>query len=256
MRHWLHLDRENRHPGLRLRIKFSHTRGPPLSRATSLHIPPRIMGVDIKRGSYSEKHRPLRAPEGGEHLTFACQPHPGGRRQTDIVLAAHACDTATDDAIAHRNICQCRQGRFERAVLPSSPQRCAAARGCRLRCRPLMRHGILHERTADIVTDAFRRAGLADHGLSARRSWSLHQPGTHRPQPHDSCRRRRAGGRCIVRVRVRGNARFLAGDPLSRKRVPGVNALLASFGKVLPRPAARPDRPHLCRNWHAFRDEP
>jgi hypothetical protein len=68
-----------------------------------------------------------------------------------LALSLHACDTATDEAIAKGILwgsrwilaapC-CQHELHDRLEAPA--------------LRPMLRHGILKERTADIVTDAFR----------------------------------------------------------------------------------------------------
>ena len=77
----------------------------------------------------------------------------------DIVLALHACDTATDDAIAQAVRSEarllmcvpCCHHALNDAIRPAGP---AAV------LRPVLRHGILHQRAADLVTDAFRALAL------------------------------------------------------------------------------------------------
>ena len=77
----------------------------------------------------------------------------------DIVIALHACDTATDDAIA-------QAVRSEARLLLSAPcchhdlNKAIRSEGPAAVLRPLLRHGILKERTADLVTDAFRALAL------------------------------------------------------------------------------------------------
>jgi hypothetical protein len=68
------------------------------------------------------------------------------------VLALHACDTATDEAIA--------QGiRWNARLILCAPC-CHHDLNAQLRAKdpfgPVLRHGILKERMADILTDAFR----------------------------------------------------------------------------------------------------
>ena len=72
-------------------------------------------------------------------------------QQPDIVLSLHACDTATDDALALAiqhdvrlilSVPCCHQylnSKIEADVM-----------------RPILRHGIMRQRTADILTDSFR----------------------------------------------------------------------------------------------------
>lgn len=73
----------------------------------------------------------------------------------DIVLALHACDTATDEALA-------RGIRWQSKVIVSVPccqhdlQEQLDHRPSHGAFRPIERHGILKERFGDILTDAFR----------------------------------------------------------------------------------------------------
>ncbi len=77
----------------------------------------------------------------------------------DLVLALHACDTATDDALA-------RAVRWRAPVIVAAPcchhdiQRQLAANPPRDPHRLITRHGILSERLADVLTDALRAAVL------------------------------------------------------------------------------------------------
>ena len=82
----------------------------------------------------------------------------------DVLIALHACDTATDDAIA--------QGITARAALivvapcchkEISPQLTAPAV-----LAPALRHGIFHERQAEFVTDALRTLLLEWAGYDTR----------------------------------------------------------------------------------------
>ena len=76
------------------------------------------------------------------------------------MLALHACDTATDEAIAQA----IRSGGETPALsVPCCHHDLNAnirAEGPAEVLRPLLRHGILRERTADLVTDAFRALAL------------------------------------------------------------------------------------------------
>ncbi|MEZ5094064.1 SAM-dependent methyltransferase [Nocardioides sp.] len=80
----------------------------------------------------------------------------------DVVLALHACDTATDDALA-------RAVTWGAPVILAAPC-CHHDLAAQLRARPesasslLTRDGILRERFADTLTDALRSALLRDTG--------------------------------------------------------------------------------------------
>lgn len=73
------------------------------------------------------------------------------KTQPDVVLSLHACDTATDEAIA--------QGiRWQGSVILAAPC-CQHELHDQVQhpdFQPVLRHGILKQRTADILTDTFR----------------------------------------------------------------------------------------------------
>jgi SAM-dependent methyltransferase len=123
-----------------------------------LSLPARITGVDVNeeviRKSVERSER-----LGAEGIAFACSRIRGIDARPDIVLALHACDTATDEAIA-------QAVRSEAKLLLSVPC-CHHDLNAQIRAegpadvlRPLLRHGILRERAADLVTDAFRALAL------------------------------------------------------------------------------------------------
>ncbi|MGQ5259534.1 class I SAM-dependent methyltransferase [Micromonospora sp. ZYX-F-536] len=84
----------------------------------------------------------------------------------DLVLALHACDTATDEALA-------RAVRWEARWVLAAPC-CHHDLATQLRAHPapspyelLTRQGILRERFADVLTDALRAGLLRVHGYRA-----------------------------------------------------------------------------------------
>jgi hypothetical protein len=81
----------------------------------------------------------------------------------DILVALHACDTATDDALA--------QGVRGGATLILTAPCCHKEVRAQLRppevVREVLRHGILAEREAEIVTDGLRALLLEMHGYRA-----------------------------------------------------------------------------------------
>jgi hypothetical protein len=118
--------------------------------------PARMVGIDV-RGDLLDRHRQTARSLGWEHLTFEkntiaefvpCGP-------PDITLALHACDTATDEALA--------QGIGQGSRVIISVPCCHHNLQAQLRhhhapepFRPLFRHGILAERQGDLLTDGFR----------------------------------------------------------------------------------------------------
>lgn len=125
-----------------------------------LNLDAHVTGVDLK-ADLMARHRETAKKMGWDHLTFET-----GRIEDyqtkanpDIVAALHACDTATDDAIAKgifwgsrviicAPCCQHElQAQMARASLPES-------------MASVLGHGILFERMGDILTDTFRAAIL------------------------------------------------------------------------------------------------
>lgn len=127
-----------------------------------------VVGVDVRedqRRRNSELAERLGCAErvrfmAGTILDAPVDPPP------DLVLALHACDTATDEALA-------RAVRWNAQWVLAAPC-CHHDLAAQLRGRPapspydlLTRHGILRERFADALTDALRAALLRLHGYRA-----------------------------------------------------------------------------------------
>lgn len=82
----------------------------------------------------------------------------------DVLMALHACDTATDDALAKGVQARARM----LIVAPCCHKELSAQLGTPPGLGPVMRHGILHERQAELVTDGLRAALLEWAGYEAR----------------------------------------------------------------------------------------
>ena len=82
----------------------------------------------------------------------------------DLLVSLHACDTATDEAIA----AGVRLGAEAIVVAPCCHHE-LAAQIARREKDALLRHGLLLGRQADLVTDALRAAALEIAGLPRRR---------------------------------------------------------------------------------------
>jgi SAM-dependent methyltransferase len=126
----------------------------------------RTVGIDV-RADLVERNTGLARRLGLAGLTFAVgtieQADPG-LREIDVVLALHACDTATDDALA-------RAVRWRVPLLLAAPcchhdvqrqlaQRQAGGHPVPHPYTALTRYGILRERFADLLTDALRASAL------------------------------------------------------------------------------------------------
>ena len=129
--------------------------------------PAEMVGVDLKSdllAAQAEKCAAL----GWQDLTFQASPIGEYNPATppDIVLALHACNTATDDALA--------QGiRWQSKLIFSAPcchhhlQEQLQRQGPAGPFAPVFRHGILRERLGDILTDSFRALILRIMGYRA-----------------------------------------------------------------------------------------
>jgi SAM-dependent methyltransferase len=129
-------------------------------------LPVRVVGVDSKAQAERDNTRVATELGLADRATFV-QAEIGSVElpgtQPDVVLALHACDTATDDALA-------RAVRWEAPLVLAAPC-CHHDVAAQLRQRRseapntlLVRDGILRERFADTLTDALRAGILRDHG--------------------------------------------------------------------------------------------
>jgi SAM-dependent methyltransferase len=123
-----------------------------------LKRPATILGVDVN-DAVIRKSIERAETIGAAGLSFACGTIGSIDATADIVIALHACDTATDDALA-------QAVRSEAKLILAAPcchkhlnRQLKAAGPCEV-LRPILRHGILHERAADLLTDAFRALAL------------------------------------------------------------------------------------------------
>jgi SAM-dependent methyltransferase len=126
-------------------------------------LPVHLTGVDVKQ--QSSDHNTSVAGSLGVAADFVVGSIAGVslERAPDVVLALHACDTATDEALA-------RAVEWEAALVLAAPC-CHHDIAAQLRKAPtpapytmLTRHGILRERFADTLTDALRASILRLQG--------------------------------------------------------------------------------------------
>jgi SAM-dependent methyltransferase len=126
-------------------------------------LPVRLTGVDVRE--QSREHNSSVATELGVDAEFVVGTITGARLDLDpeVVLALHACDTATDEALA-------RAVEWDASLVLAAPC-CHHDIAAQLRRNPtpapyamLTRHGILRERFADTLTDALRASLLRLQG--------------------------------------------------------------------------------------------
>jgi hypothetical protein len=124
-------------------------------------LPVRAVGVDVKAQS-RQRNAQLASSAGlADRLRFVESAIDSVRldEPPDVVLALHACDTATDDALA-------RAVEWQTPVILAAPcchhdiQRQLAAAAAPRPYTLIARHAILRERLADVLTDSLRAAIL------------------------------------------------------------------------------------------------
>ncbi len=137
-----------------------------LTTGRGLHV--RMVGIDLRPQSL-QRNTSLSDELGWGPLTFAqgaiADADPTGALggDPDVVLALHACDTATDEALA-------RAVGWRAPVVLAAPcchhdlQTQLHAKGVPSPFGLATRHGILAERLADVLTDAARAALLRQRG--------------------------------------------------------------------------------------------
>lgn len=123
-----------------------------------LGVPARVLGVDVN-DELVRKSAERAGELGANGLFFECRKIGTVDVAADVVFALHACDTATDDALAQavRSGAQlllsvpCCHHDLNKVIGPTGPSEVL---------RPVLRHGIMLQRAADLVTDAFRALAL------------------------------------------------------------------------------------------------
>ena len=121
-----------------------------------LGIPTRLTGIDLK-ADLMARHNESARQLGWPDVTFRAMPIEQFQPDTppDVVLALHACDTATDDALA-QGIKSGSRFIFSAPCCHHHLQAQLGEREPPVVFTPVMRHGILKERLGDILTDTFR----------------------------------------------------------------------------------------------------
>jgi SAM-dependent methyltransferase len=118
-----------------------------------------LTGVDVREDQRARNTLLSEKLGWAERVRFvAATISDAGVDRPDLVLALHACDTATDDALA-------RAVRWQAQWILAAPC-CHKDINRQLRSHKdlLTEHGILRERFADVLTDTLRAALLREHG--------------------------------------------------------------------------------------------
>jgi SAM-dependent methyltransferase len=130
-----------------------------------LRVPTRLVGIDVNASLLQRRSEQVRAL-GWTSLTFqtAQIAEYVPDEPPDVVLALHACDTATDEALAQA--CKWQSTMIFAAPCCHHHLQAQLSPGPAV-LWPVYRHGILKERLGDVMTDALRALLLCMAGYDA-----------------------------------------------------------------------------------------
>ncbi len=127
-------------------------------------IPVRVIGIDTRSDLVESGNRVAR-DVGAEGLEFLCGTiESAAVPALDALVALHACDTATDAAIA----CGIRRGAELIVVAPCCHREIRPQLGHPAPLDPILRHGLMEQRLADWVTDGLRALFLEWAGYETK----------------------------------------------------------------------------------------
>ena len=129
---------------------------------TSVGIPVKVIGVDIRPESFKRNTEIAKKLGISESIEFRAEAIDNLKIEgVDIAIALHACDTATDDALAWAIACDtklilvapCCQHDLQTQMVESPEP-----------WNLLTKFGLIKERLGDLLTDSLRAAILKNHG--------------------------------------------------------------------------------------------
>ena len=130
----------------------------------NLELAPNITGIELRPALVDFCNRTARQL-GFQNLHFVAQDIAKYQpEQLDMLIALHACDTATDLALA----VGIRQKAKIIVVAPCCHKQIRREMQTKNELAPLLRHGILEERQAEIVTDGIRALLLEAEGYHTK----------------------------------------------------------------------------------------
>ncbi|MDX1911925.1 MAG: SAM-dependent methyltransferase [Saprospiraceae bacterium] len=132
--------------------------------ANQLGISPQITGIELRPHLVAHCNEAAKK-SGFEGLTFIAQDIAQYRpERLDMLIALHACDTATDLALA----AGIRQKAAIIVAAPCCHKQIRREMQAHNEMAPLLRHGILLERQAELLTDGIRALLLESEGYQTR----------------------------------------------------------------------------------------
>jgi SAM-dependent methyltransferase len=130
----------------------------------NLRRDPSVYGIEL-RPKLVEFCNKLREKCGFDKLSFIAQDiHAFETERLDMLIALHACDTATDIAIA-KGI---RSGAKIIVVAPCCHKQLRKELNVKNEMQPILRFGIMEERQAELLTDGIRALLMEAHGYRTK----------------------------------------------------------------------------------------
>jgi len=129
-----------------------------------LGMQPTITGIELRQ-KLVDFCNELAQKAGYSKLSFLAKDiHDFHPERIDMLIALHACDIATDVAIA-KGI---RSGAEIIIVAPCCHKQIRKQMACRTGMQAILRHGILEERQAELLTDGIRSLLMEAHGYQTK----------------------------------------------------------------------------------------
>lgn len=130
----------------------------------NLGLAPTITGIELRQ-KLVDFCNELAKESGYANLSFLAQDINDFRpERIDMLIALHACDVATDIAIA-KGI---HSGAEIIIVAPCCHKQVRKQMACQTDMQAILRHGILEERQAELITDGIRSLLLEAHGYQTK----------------------------------------------------------------------------------------
>lgn len=132
--------------------------------AKTLQLKPQITGIELRQPLVDFCNQ-LAQKAGFDQLEFVAQDiHDFKPERIDVLIALHACDIATDIAIA-KGI---QSDASIIVVAPCCHKQIRQQMNCQTEMQAILRHGILEERQAELITDGIRSLLMEAHGYQTK----------------------------------------------------------------------------------------
>lgn len=124
----------------------------------------KITGIELRPNLVQQCNR-IAVQHGFKNLSFVAQDiHSYNDTKIDMLIALHACDTATDDAI-YKGLCS--KSKFI-VCAPCCHKQLRNEMNCKSELQSIIKHGIFEERQAEMLTDGIRALLMESEGYQSK----------------------------------------------------------------------------------------